>query len=74
VSQPAPSLDRAKPQDIHILRAVLDHDGYKGAAQVLGIPEGTVRTRVHRALRRTGFSNLAAAARQLGRLEGREAS
>lgn len=66
----AASLDRAKPQDIHILRAVLDHEGYKGAAAALGVSEGTVRSRVHRALRRTGFPSIAAAARHLGRLEG----
>jgi DNA-binding NarL/FixJ family response regulator len=65
-----PSLDRAKPQDIHILRAVLDNDGYKGAAAELGIPLATVRSRVHRALNRTGFRTLASAARHLGRLEG----
>jgi DNA-binding NarL/FixJ family response regulator len=43
---------------------------YKEAAARLGVPEATVRTRIHQLLRRTRLPDRAEAAYWLGRLDG----
>lgn len=61
-------LDRATRRQMHTLR-VLRESGwlYKVAAQRLGIPEATVRTRIHHLVRRCDLPNRAEAAYWLDR-------
>ncbi len=61
-------LDRATRMQMHTLR-VLRQSGwlYKDAAKELGVPEATVRTRIHHLLRRCDLPDRAEAAYWLDR-------
>ncbi len=45
--------------DLELLQAYLDGDGCKGAARILGLPEGTVRRRLMNARSRHGVRTTA---------------